>query len=65
MAVGAFYGYSWILSPHWSIEAEGGLDVGYTWFKNYDCAHCGTYYGRDRKPFVMPKIGLNIVYNIK
>ena len=65
VAVGAFYGYSWILSPHWSIEAEGGLDVGYTWFKNYDCAHCGTYYGRDRKPFVMPKIGLNIVYNIK
>ncbi len=65
VAVGASYGYSWILSPHWSLEAEAGMDVGYTWFKNYDCVHCGTYYGKDKKAFLMPKVGVNIVYNIK
>lgn len=65
VAAGAFYGYSWILSPHWSIEAEIGIDVGYAWFKMYDCEHCGTYYGKDDKPFAMPKAGINIIYNIK
>ncbi len=65
VAVGATYGYSWILSPHWSLEAEAGIDVGYAWYKEYDCAHCGTYYGKDKKPFLMPKVGVSIVYNIK
>ena len=65
VAVGAFYGYSWILSPHWSLEALAGVDVGYTWYKRYDCVHCGEYYGKDHKPFLMPKLGINIVYNIK
>ncbi len=65
VALGTSYGYSWILSPHWSLEAEAGLDVGYTWFKKYDCAHCGTYYGKDKKAFLMPKVGVNIIYNIK
>ncbi len=65
VAVGAFYGYSWILSPHWSLEALAGVDVGYTWYKRFDCVHCGEYFGKDNKPFLMPKLGINIVYNIK
>ncbi|MBP3774281.1 MAG: DUF3575 domain-containing protein [Bacteroidaceae bacterium] len=65
VAAGLFWGYSWILSPHWSFEAEAGVDVGYTWYKNYECAHCGTYLGKDDKSFVMPKLGLNVIYNIK
>ena len=65
VAAGAFWGYSWILSPRWSFEVEAGADVGYAWFKNYDCAHCGTYIGKDDKPFVMPKLGVNVIYNIK
>ncbi len=65
VAAGATYGYSWILSNRWSIEAEIGADVGYAWFKMYDCEHCGTYYGKDDKPFAMPKAGVNIVFNIK
>ena len=65
VAGGVFYGYSWLLSTRWSLEAEAGVDVGYTWYKEYDCTHCGTYYGKDDKPFLKPKIGLNIIYNIK
>lgn len=64
-AAGIFGGRSWILSPHWSIEAEAGIDVGYTKYKEYDCEHCGDYYGEDKKPFAVPKIGINIIYNIK
>mgnify|MGYP002622379203 CR=1 FL=1 len=60
-AIGAFYGYSWRLSRLLRLEAEAGLGVGYTWAKKYDCAHCGTYYGRDNKAFLLPKVALNIV----
>ena len=64
-AAGLSAGYSWILSPHWSIEAEGGVDVGYTKYKEYECAHCGDYYGQEKKAFAVPKVGINIIYNIK
>lgn len=64
-AIGASYGYSWILSPHWSLEAEAGLDLGYTWSDRYDFPKCGTYRGSDNKFLVLPKLALNIVYIIK
>lgn len=64
-AIGASYGYSWILSPHWSLEAEAGLDLGYTWSDRYDSRKCGTYRGSDNKFLVLPKLALNIVYIIK
>ena len=63
--IGAFYGYSWILSPHWSIGAEAGVDVGFAHFKEYNCSHCGAFLRKDTKPFVAPKVGINAVYNLK
>ena len=63
--IGAFYGYSWIISPHWSIEAEAGVDVGFAHFKEYNCSHCGAFLRKDTKPFVAPKVGINAVYNLK
>ena len=64
-AIGASYGYSWILSPHWSLEAEAGLDLGYTWYDRYNSPKCGTYRGSDNKFLVLPKLALNIVYIIR
>ena len=64
-AIGASYGYSWILSPHWSLEAEAGLDLGYAWSDCYDSAKCGSYRGPDNKFLVLPKLALNIVYIIR
>lgn len=63
-AIGASWGYSWILSPRWSVEVEAGADVGYTWYKAYGCAHCASFVGKDNKLFVMPRLGVNIVFNI-
>lgn len=60
-AVGAFAGYTWRLSRLLRLEAELGLGVGYAWAKNYECPHCGAYLGRDDKPFLVPKLALNIV----
>ena len=64
-AIGASYGYSWILSPHWSLEAEAGLDIGYAWSDCYYSAKCGSYRGPDNKFMVLPKLALNIVYIIR
>ena len=64
VALGAKYGYSWILSRTWRLEAEAGVAVGYAWFKEYDCAVCGTYYGKDDRIFLLPLLGINVVYLI-
>lgn len=64
LALGAKYGYGWIMSRDWRIEAEAGVAVGYAWFKEYDCPHCGTYYGKDDRIFLLPQLGVNIVYII-
>lgn len=63
-ALGGKYGYSWILSRTWRIEAEAGVAVGYAWFKEYDCDHCGTYYGKGDRIFLLPQLGINVVYII-
>ena len=64
IALGGKYGYSWILSRDWRIEAEAGIAVGYAWFKEYDCDHCGTYYGKGDRIFLLPQLGINVVYII-
>ena len=64
IALGGKYGYSWILSRSWRIEAEAGVAVGYAWFKEYDCDHCGTYYGKGDRIFLLPQLGVNVVYII-
>ena len=64
VALGGKYGYSWILARDWRIEAEAGVAVGYAWFKEYDCPHCGTFLGKDCRIFLLPQLGINIVYII-
>ena len=63
-ALGVFYGYSWPIARHWNIEAMIGAAVGYTKYDRYECGHCGTKIGDDKKWFVMPQAALNIVFNI-
>ena len=64
VALGGKYGYSWILGRDWRIEAEAGVAVGYTWFKEYECAVCGTFFGKDDRIFLLPQLGINVVYII-
>jgi hypothetical protein len=64
LAVGAKYGYSWVLSRNWRIEAEAGIAVGYAWFKEYECPHCGTFLGDGDRLFLLPQLGINVVYVI-
>ena len=38
---GVSYGWHFAISPHFSVELEGGVDAGYSWFTQYECKHCG------------------------
>ena len=64
VALGGKYGYSWILARNWRIEAEAGVAIGYAWFKEYDCDHCGTFLGNGDRIFLLPQLGVNVVYII-
>ena len=63
-ALGAKYGYSWILARDWRIDAEAGIAVGYAWFKEYECPTCGQFIGNDCRIFLLPQLGINVVYII-
>ena len=64
LALGGKYGYSWILSRTWRIEAEAGVAIGYAWFKEYECPHCGQQLGEGNRIFLLPQLGINVVYII-
>jgi len=64
IALGGKYGYSWILARSWRIEAEAGIAIGYAWFKEYECPHCGTFLGNGDRIFLLPQLGVNVVYII-
>lgn len=61
---GLFAGHSWWLGEHWRLEAEAGVAGGLAAHDRFECAHCGTKLGSERKPVLVPKLGLNIAYNL-
>jgi len=57
---GLSYGWHFAISPHFSIELEGGVDAGYAWYKEYECQQCGEMKSQGGRWLVLPKIGVNI-----
>lgn len=44
LAGGGFtYGYDWILSPHWNVEAAVGIGYAHLWYKESPCMECIKY----------------------
>lgn len=64
VGAGIAYGYSWILSRHWNIEAEIGVGYLYRNYDKFNCAGCGKKVKENvGKHYVGPtKAALNIVY---
>ncbi len=64
VGAGVAYGYSWVLSKHWNLEAE--LGIGYTYSKSdkFECASCGEKLEDDKTHhYVGPtQAALNLVY---
>lgn len=61
-AVGVSAGRSWWWGRHFRFEVELGMYFGFTRFREYDCQHCGTYYGRFTRPVYLPKACLTIAW---
>ncbi len=63
-ALGLSYGYNWPLSARWHLEAELGAALAFTKYDKYECRHCGAKLATEKKFFLLPKLALNVVYNI-
>lgn len=62
--IGIGYGYQWLLSRHWSFEAEIGIGYIYTRADKFRCANCGKKM-EDNEPhhYLGPtKAALSIIY---
>ncbi|MDR2937848.1 MAG: DUF3575 domain-containing protein [Prevotellaceae bacterium] len=65
MGLGVAYGYQWILSDRWGIEATLGAGYLYINYKQYPCAECGEELGAGYKGYWgLTKAGLSILYFI-
>ena len=60
---GLTYGYQWVLSRHWNIEASVGVGVIYADYQKYECGECGRKVGDDDTFYVGPtKAVLSLLY---
>lgn len=61
---GIGYGYSWLLSKHWNIEAEIAVGYIYSRYDVYECAGCGKKIDSGRhNNYVGPtKAAVNLIY---
>lgn len=61
---GVSYGYDWILSKHWNLEAEIGIGYSYTRYDLYPCAVCGTKLADNRSHnyYGITRAAISIMY---
>lgn len=60
---GIAYGYAWILSKHWNLEAEIGLGWMYTRYDKYNCKDCGKKLESGSHNYFGPtKLAINLEY---
>ena len=65
-SVGFGYGYQWLLSNRWSMEAEIGAGWIHIKDKKYPCTECGTMIKKRTKDyFGVTKAAISIIYFIK
>lgn len=63
---GISYGYQWILSPRWSLEAGIGVGYAYMDYDRYECRKCGDLQAREKMNYFGPtRAALTLVYVIK
>lgn len=61
---GIGYGYSWILSKHWNIEAELGIGWIFTKYDVFRCQDCGKKIAEDitHNYYGPTKLAVNLIY---
>lgn len=63
LGAGFTYGYQWILSKHWNLEAEAGIGAAHVWYDKYPCGECGYLQKEGGTNYVgLTKLGLSLMY---
>ena len=63
---GISYGYQWVLSKRWNLEANLGAGYVYLDYDKYPCVKCGTSIGENTKNyFGVTKAAVSLIYLIK
>ena len=62
-AGGLLAGYAWWPWQHWRLELEAGAAIGLAAYDRFDCPHCGTKLGAERKVGVVPQLAVNVAWN--
>ena len=61
--VGFSYGYQWLLSKHWNLEATVGVGYLYLDYDKYPCANCGSKIESGHKHYFGPtQAAISIMY---
>lgn len=60
---GISYGYDWILSPHWNLEAKIGLGYAYIWYKQSPRIPCIKCQEDKHKHYIGPtRASISFIY---
>ncbi len=63
MGGGVSYGYQWLLSEHWNLEATVGVGYLYLDYDKYPCANCGSKIESGHKHYFGPtQAAISIMY---
>ena len=63
MGAGISYGYHWLISPRWSLEAEIGGGYARLWYDKYPCNVCAKLIGREQKNYYgVTRAGITLLY---
>lgn len=63
---GISYGYHWLLSKRWSLEATIGIGYARITYDKYQCETCGEFIESGKTNYFGPtKAGITLIYNIK
>lgn len=67
LGAGVSYGYHWVLSPHWGVEAVLGVGAAFLRSDRYRCGHCGSKQrdAKNRGYYGPTKAAISVVYMIK
>lgn len=61
--LGLSYGYQWVLTRHWNLEAELALGYNHVWYSKYRCQKCGAKVGSGNSNYLgATKVALSMLY---
>lgn len=63
LGVGVGYGYAWMLSKRWNLEAEVGVGYAHAWYDQYQCRDCNEKIDSGGKNYWgITKLAISFVY---